>query len=48
MVLNFQTPSEMASGTYFAWGKVAKLPQQAQDAGVRRAVWQLLEQLTST
>jgi NAD(P)-dependent dehydrogenase (short-subunit alcohol dehydrogenase family) len=37
---------DMASGTYFAWGKVAKLPQQAQDAGVRQAVWQLLEQLT--
>jgi NAD(P)-dependent dehydrogenase (short-subunit alcohol dehydrogenase family) len=38
---------DMASGTYFAWGKVAKIPQQAQDAGVRRAVWQLLERLTS-
>ena len=38
---------DMASGTYFAWGKVAKLPQQAQDAGVRQAVWQLLEKLTS-
>jgi NAD(P)-dependent dehydrogenase (short-subunit alcohol dehydrogenase family) len=38
--------SDMASGTYFAWGKVAKLPQQAQDAGVRLAVWQLLEQLS--
>jgi NAD(P)-dependent dehydrogenase (short-subunit alcohol dehydrogenase family) len=38
---------DMASGSYFAWGKVAKLPQQAQDAGVRQAVWQLLEKLTS-
>jgi NAD(P)-dependent dehydrogenase (short-subunit alcohol dehydrogenase family) len=38
---------DMASGTYFAWGKVAKLPQQAQDAGVRQAVWQLLEKLIS-
>jgi NAD(P)-dependent dehydrogenase (short-subunit alcohol dehydrogenase family) len=38
---------DMASGTYFAWGKVAKLPQQAQDAGVRQAVWQLLEKLSS-
>ena len=38
----------MASGSYFAWGKVAKLPQQAQDAGVRQAVWQLLEKLTSS
>ncbi len=37
----------MASGTYFAWGKVTKLPQQAQDAGVRQALWQLLEKLTS-
>ena len=37
---------DMASGTYFAWGKVTKIPQQAQEAGVRRAVWQLLEQLT--
>ena len=37
----------MASGSYFAWGKVAKLPQQAQDAGVRQAVWQLLEKLAS-
>jgi NAD(P)-dependent dehydrogenase (short-subunit alcohol dehydrogenase family) len=38
---------ELASGTYFAWGKVTKLPPQAQDAGVRQAVWQLLEKLTS-
>ena len=38
---------DMASGTYFAWGKVAKVPQQAQDAGVRQAVWQLLDKLTS-
>jgi retinol dehydrogenase-12 len=37
----------LASGTYFAWGKVAVLPQQAQDAGIRQAVWQLLEKLTS-
>jgi NAD(P)-dependent dehydrogenase (short-subunit alcohol dehydrogenase family) len=37
----------MPSGSYFAWGKVAKLPQQAQDAGIRQAVWQLLEKLTS-
>jgi hypothetical protein len=37
----------MASGSYFAWGKVANLPQQAQDAGVRQATWQLLERLTS-
>ena len=37
----------MASGTYFAWGKVTKLPQQAQDAGVRQALWRLLEKLTS-
>ena len=37
----------MASGSYFAWGKVTKLPQQAQDAGVRQAVWQLLEKLAS-
>ena len=36
---------DMASGTYFAWGKVAKLPQQAQDTGVRQAVWELLEKL---
>jgi len=35
----------MASGSYFAWGKVTKLPQQAQDLGVRQAVWQLLEKL---
>jgi NAD(P)-dependent dehydrogenase (short-subunit alcohol dehydrogenase family) len=28
----------MASGSYFAWGKVTKLPQQAQDRGVRQAV----------
>ena len=35
----------MASGSYFAWGKVTKLPQQAQDRGVRQAVWQLLEKL---
>jgi retinol dehydrogenase 12 len=38
---------DMASGTYFAWGKVAKIPQQAQDAGVRLGVWQLLEKLSS-
>jgi NAD(P)-dependent dehydrogenase (short-subunit alcohol dehydrogenase family) len=38
---------DLASGTYFAWGKVAKLPQQAQDVGVRQAVWQLLEKLAS-
>jgi len=38
---------DLASGTYFAWGKVTKLPQQAQDAGVRQAVWQLLEKLAS-
>jgi NAD(P)-dependent dehydrogenase (short-subunit alcohol dehydrogenase family) len=37
----------MASGSYFAWGKVTKLPQQAQDRGVRQAVWQLLEKLAS-
>jgi NAD(P)-dependent dehydrogenase (short-subunit alcohol dehydrogenase family) len=37
----------IASGTYVAWGKVATLPQQAQDAGVRQAVWQLLDELTS-
>jgi len=37
----------LASGTYFAWGKVAKIPKQAQDAGVRLAVWQLLEKLTN-
>jgi NAD(P)-dependent dehydrogenase (short-subunit alcohol dehydrogenase family) len=37
---------DLASGTYLAWGKVAKLPQQAQDAAVRRALWHLLEQLT--
>ena len=36
---------DMASGSYFAWGKVTKLPQQAQDIGVRQAVWQLLEKL---
>jgi NAD(P)-dependent dehydrogenase (short-subunit alcohol dehydrogenase family) len=35
----------MPSGSYFAWGKVTKLPQQAQDIGVRQAVWQLLEKL---
>jgi NAD(P)-dependent dehydrogenase (short-subunit alcohol dehydrogenase family) len=38
---------DLASGTYFAWGKVTKIPRQAQDAEVRRAVWRLLEQLTS-
>jgi NAD(P)-dependent dehydrogenase (short-subunit alcohol dehydrogenase family) len=38
--------SDMPSGTYFAWGKVAKIPQQAQDGEVRRAVWNLLEKLT--
>jgi hypothetical protein len=37
---------DLASGTYLAWGKVAKIPQQAQDAAVRRALWHLLEQLT--
>ncbi|HEU5102960.1 MAG TPA: SDR family NAD(P)-dependent oxidoreductase [Roseiflexaceae bacterium] len=37
----------MASGSYFAWGKVTKLPQQAQDRGVRQALWQLLEKLAS-
>jgi NAD(P)-dependent dehydrogenase (short-subunit alcohol dehydrogenase family) len=37
----------MVSGSYFAWGKVTKLPQQAQDRGVRQAVWQLLEKLIS-
>jgi retinol dehydrogenase 14 len=37
----------LASGAYFAWGKVAMLPQQAQDAGIRQAVWQWLEKLTS-
>jgi NAD(P)-dependent dehydrogenase (short-subunit alcohol dehydrogenase family) len=37
----------LASGTYFAWGKVAKFPNQAQDAGVRLAVWRLLEKLTN-
>jgi hypothetical protein len=37
---------DLASGTYFAWGKVAQVPQQAQDAAVRRGVWTLLEQLT--
>jgi hypothetical protein len=37
----------MPSGSYFAWGKVTKLPQQAQDIGVRQAVWQLLEKLAS-
>ena len=36
----------LASGTYFAWGKVAKVPNQAQDADVRLAVWRLLEELT--
>jgi NAD(P)-dependent dehydrogenase (short-subunit alcohol dehydrogenase family) len=36
----------LASGTYFAWGKVAKIPNQAQDADVRLAVWRLLEELT--
>ena len=36
----------LASGTYFAWGKVAKIPKQAQDADVRLAVLQLLEKLT--
>jgi hypothetical protein len=38
---------DMASGAYVAWGKVAKLPQQAQDASVRQALWQLLEKLSS-
>jgi NAD(P)-dependent dehydrogenase (short-subunit alcohol dehydrogenase family) len=38
--------SRLASGTYFAWGKVAKVPNQAQDAGVRSEVWRLLEKLT--
>lgn len=37
----------IATGTYFAWGKAAKIPKQAQDAKVRAAVWQLLEKLTS-
>ena len=37
----------LASGTYFAWGKVAKIPNQAQDADVRLAVWRLLEKLTN-
>jgi NAD(P)-dependent dehydrogenase (short-subunit alcohol dehydrogenase family) len=36
----------MASGSYFAWGKVVKLPQQAQDVGIRQVLWQLLEKLT--
>jgi NAD(P)-dependent dehydrogenase (short-subunit alcohol dehydrogenase family) len=38
---------DMTSGSYFAWGKVTELPPQAQDAGVRQALWQLLEKLTS-
>jgi len=38
--------SRLASGAYFAWGKVAKIPNQAQDADVRLAVWRLLEELT--
>jgi NAD(P)-dependent dehydrogenase (short-subunit alcohol dehydrogenase family) len=38
---------DMASGSYFAWGKVAKLPQQAQDADIRQSVWQLMEKLTN-
>ena len=37
----------LATGTYFAWGKVAKIPKQAQDADVRFAVWRLLEKLTN-
>jgi retinol dehydrogenase 12 len=37
----------LVSGTYFAWGKVAKIPNQAQDADVRLAVWRLLEKLTN-
>jgi NAD(P)-dependent dehydrogenase (short-subunit alcohol dehydrogenase family) len=36
----------LASGTYFAWGKVAKVPNQARNADVRLAVWRLLEELT--
>ena len=36
----------LASGTYFAWGKVSKVPNQAQDADVRSEVWRLLEKLT--
>lgn len=38
--------AELPNGAYFAWGKVAQLPQQAQDARVRQAVWELLEKLT--
>lgn len=38
---------ELASGTYFAWGKVAKIPKQAQDEEVRLAAWRLLEKLTN-
>jgi NAD(P)-dependent dehydrogenase (short-subunit alcohol dehydrogenase family) len=37
----------LATGTYFAWGKVAKVPNQAQDADVRLEVWRLLEKLTN-
>jgi NAD(P)-dependent dehydrogenase (short-subunit alcohol dehydrogenase family) len=37
---------DMATGTYFAWGKMVAIPRQAQDAGTRAAVWQLLETLT--
>jgi NAD(P)-dependent dehydrogenase (short-subunit alcohol dehydrogenase family) len=39
--------SRLASGSYVAWGKVAKVPNQAQDADVRLAVWRLLEKLTN-
>lgn len=36
---------ELASGTYLAWGKIAKIPAQAQEAGIRQELWQLLEKL---
>ena len=36
----------LASGTYYAWGKVAPLPRQAQDVDVRHTLWHLLQQLT--
>lgn len=37
---------DLPNGSYFAWGKIAKIPDQAQDARVRAELWQLLEQLT--
>jgi NAD(P)-dependent dehydrogenase (short-subunit alcohol dehydrogenase family) len=37
---------DLPSGTYFAWGKAAPLPRQAQDETVRHEVWDLLAGLT--